>query len=73
MDITKTKGNKMNALQTKLNEKNTEELKTIAFELATNFSDEAVMISEEIDTILLNRLDEQEFIKYSEILDEKMG
>ncbi|MCP4164146.1 MAG: hypothetical protein GY760_29145 [Deltaproteobacteria bacterium] len=63
----------MNALQTKLNEKNTEELKTIAFELATNFSDEAVMISEEIDTILLNRLDEQEFIKYSEILDEKMG
>jgi hypothetical protein len=63
----------MNALQIKLNTKNTEELKTIAFEIADDFSDEAIMIAEEIDTILLERMEEQEFVKFSELLEEKMG
>lgn len=62
----------MNAMQTKLSNLKNEQLKEIALNLNNDLSDEAMIVIDEVENVLLERMNEFEFVEFMNLLDSKM-
>lgn len=62
----------MNAMQTKLSNLKTEQLKEIALNLNNDLSDDAMIVIDEVENVLLERMNELEFVEFMNLLDSKM-
>jgi hypothetical protein len=72
--ISETKGNQMtNAIKTKLEKLETEQLKEIAEKMNNDFSDEALLVINEVENVLLERMEESEFVEFMNKLEMEMA
>lgn len=59
-------------MQTKLSNLKTEQLKEIALNLNNDLSDDAMIVIDEVENVLLERMNELEFVEFMNLLDSKM-